>query len=442
MNSSEYINSQRKEYSLYVLQSRSIPHAADGLKSAARRVLWIARNGQKHKCATLGGAAMPLHPHAAPESTINTLAAPYGNNIPLLTGLGAFGTLLNPTAYGASRYTSVYASQFTKDALYTDIEIIPMVENYDGTLMEPKHFLPLIPVAALNAQEGIAVGFATNILPRDLKTIIGHQIKHLSNQTFKDSGPCFTPTNQQSRLDEKTGKWNFVGSFKKINTSTLIVTGLPYGRSHEKYLNRLAKLEDDGIIIDIEDNSKDIYDIQLKFKRGTLSKKTDEEILKFIFLTTNVIENYNLIDFDGTSVWQSNYIDLIKDFTDWRLIWYIKRYQRLAKLLAIEIQKYKDILLAIRRNIGGIAKKTQSRKELKIYLSKINIVHIDYIADLPIYRFTEEEKQKIQSKLIEAEALMKHYTELLNSEDKRKAVYISELKNILHQYNKNKYVTI
>ena len=155
--SSNYINDQRKEYSLYVLQMRAIPHAADGLKAAARRVLWTAKNGSKFKSATLSGATMPIHPHAAPESTINTLAAPYGNNVPLLKGDGAFGTLLNPTAYGASRYTSVSLSAFTKDVLFRDIEIIPLVDNYDETQREPKHFLPLVPVVLMNPQEGIAV---------------------------------------------------------------------------------------------------------------------------------------------------------------------------------------------------------------------------------------------------------------------------------------------
>ncbi len=104
---SGYVKEQRREYSLYTLQSRAIPHAADGLKAAARRVLWTARDGHKYKSATLAGATMPIHPHASPDSAINTLAAPYSNNLPLLKGYGAFGTLLNPTAYGATRYTSV-----------------------------------------------------------------------------------------------------------------------------------------------------------------------------------------------------------------------------------------------------------------------------------------------------------------------------------------------
>ena len=161
--SSLYIEKERKDYSLYVMQSRAIPAVTDGLKAAGRRTLWIARNVGKTKTATLAGATLPIHPHATPESAINTLAAPYGNNIPLFKGYGAFGTMLDPTAYGAARYTSVATSKFTDDVMFKDIEIIPMMPNYDDTLEEPVRFLPLVPVALLNPAEGIAVGFATNI---------------------------------------------------------------------------------------------------------------------------------------------------------------------------------------------------------------------------------------------------------------------------------------
>ena len=48
MNGSDYVNEQRREYSLYVLQMRAIPSIADGLKAGGRRVLWTARDGKKH----------------------------------------------------------------------------------------------------------------------------------------------------------------------------------------------------------------------------------------------------------------------------------------------------------------------------------------------------------------------------------------------------------
>jgi len=445
MNSSEYIDQQRREYSLYVLTSRAIPYASDGLKAAARRVLWTAKDGKKYKSATLGGATMPIHPHQSPEGTIDTLAAPYGNNVPLLKGIGAFGTLLNPTAYGASRYTSVGVSDFTKDVMFRDIEIIPLQDNYDGTLQEPQHFLPLVPIVLLNSQEGIAVGFSTNILPRDLTDIIKHQIAVLkgTGKSIRVPPPALTPINQRAigTVEDRQGntKWVFRGEFEKVNATTVRITNLPYGILHEKYVAKLANLEEAGTITEIQDKSKDKYNIIVTFKKGTLTGKSEEDIIKLLSLETNVSENMNVIDFDGQRVWSTSYKELLIQFTEWRLGWYKPRYERLAELLTFDIQRYKDIILAIKKGVGGYAQKVKNRAELKDYLTEIGIVHVDYIADLSVYRFTVEEKEKTMKKIKEAEAQLKEYQKLIKSEAARKEIYIEELQEVLNNYKKGKY---
>jgi DNA gyrase/topoisomerase IV subunit A len=445
MKSSEYILKQRRNFSLYVIQHRAIPHVSDGLKAAARRVLWTARNGQKYKSSALAGAVAPIHPHAAPEGTINTLAAPYGNNIPLLKGYGAFGTLLKPTSYGAARYTSVVLSKFAKDVLFKDIEIIPMVDNYDGSVLEPQHFLPIIPLVLLNPQEGIAVGFASKLLPRSINDIISHQILHLKKQNNKitEVTPFFAPTNQTSSglvtNKQKKQQWLFHGDFKKLNATSIQITELPYGLAHQKFITNLETLEDNGSIIKITDDSSDSYNIVIQFKKGTLSKLSNDEIKEFVGINNSLSENMNVVNFDGNTIWEATYVDIIKEFTSWRLTYYTKRYERLADLIKTDIQRLKDVLLAIKKKVGVVATKTESRSELKEYLTVIGIIHIDYIADLPIHRFTHDEKNKTEKKLTEHLTTLDYYNELLQSEDKRRHIYIDELREILKNVKSNCY---
>ena len=442
MQSSDYINLQRRDYSLYVLQNRAIPALADGLKSAARRVLWVAKNGDKYKTATLAGRALPLHPHAPPEGAINTLAAPYGNNIPLFSGSGAFGTLLNPTAYGAARYTSIKVSEFTKDVVFRDLDLAPMMENYDGTELEPAHMLPLVPLILLNPTQGIAVGFATNILPRSLSDIIHAQLQILSRKKAKDVDPLvpkFVPTKSVS-IDREGTMFYFQGEWEKINTSLLRITSLPYGTDHAKYVDHLDKLLDQDKIQDYEDNSKDVIDITIKFKRGELAKLSDDKIRTLLKLVNRESENLTYIDVDGETVASSEAEQAIETFTMWRLKWYYDRYEKLLKELQEEIQKYKDILQAIKKNVGGTAKKVKSRAELIEYLREIDIVNVDYIAGFPVYRFTVEEKDKTEKKLVKALALAKKYEELLGSETKRRNVYKKELEEVLDRYTKGDYL--
>jgi DNA gyrase/topoisomerase IV subunit A len=441
--SSPYINEQRHAYSLYVMQMRALPAATDGLKAGGRRALWTARDGKKYKSATLAGATMPIHPHASPEGAIDTLAAPYGNNIPLFKGDGAFGTLLNPTAYGASRYTSVTTSTFTDDVVFRDIEIVPMTENYDGTLQEPVHFLPLIPVALLNPAEGIAVGFATNILPRALDDLILGQIAHLKGaKTISNPMPKFMPLNTVAFATEETERgiaYYFNGELTIKDTSTAFIVKLPYGQTHTKVIAKLDDLIERDVLVDYTDRSKNIINIELKFRRGYIKSVSEEDLLRTLGLTVRHIENLNILDFTGKAVWNTTPVEMIRAFTTWRLGWYVQRYERLRDILKLDLQRYYDIRCAIKNNVSALARKIESRSELKECLAELKIVHVDYIADLPIYRFTEEERVKNEQRIVDGEAQLQEYLDMLASEDKRKKVYINELQDVLGKYMKGIY---
>lgn len=435
----EYINEKRRGFSLYILQNRSIPSIADGMKPATRRVLWTARDGKKVKSATLAGATMPIHPHASPEGTINTIAAPYGNNIPLLEGIGAFGTLLAPDAYGASRYTSVKVSEFTKDVVFKDIEIVPMMENYDSTLLEPVHFLPLVPIFLVNPSEGIAIGYATTILPRKLEDVIMAQLTHLSGGKFQSLTPTFTPTNNKAEWDEEGSKWIFKGEIERVSSTMVRITKLPYGMTHSKLVSseksKLNKLLEDGKILDYEDYSKDKIDIRIKFKRGDLTKLSDDKLLSLFGLIVNANENLNLLNFDGNSVLEKvSDVELIKQFTDWRLGWYIKRYERLKSMIEDDIQKYKDIITAIDNDAGNVATTKKNRTDYESWLGVIGVINLEYISSLPTYRYTLEERAKVEKKLADAEKQLAEYVEILGSEVKRKNIYKRELKEVLSKY--------
>lgn len=446
LTTSQYLLQEGRTYALYTIQFRAIPYIADGLKPGARRVLWCARNGDKYKSATLAGLAVPLHPHAPPEDSIDTATGGYVNNIPLFDGYGVFGTLINPTAYGASRYTAVKVSSFTKDVVFRDIEIIPMVPNYDSTEMEPKHFLPLIPVSILNPTSGIAMGYATDILPRTLKDIVESQLEHLAGKEVKERSPHFQPTNNPTieRIVDRKGvvRYHFRGEYKVLNTTDVQISKLPYGVSHEKFIDHLHGLleavdkegKDVSVLNDVIDSSKDVINILVKFKRGVLADMPKAKLDAFLGIDTNVTENLVLVDFSGKRVTRLGYVDIIKQFTDWRLQWYTPRYQRLVDLIKIDIQKYDDIILSIKKNVAGVSKKTADRTELKEFIEGIGVVYVDYIADLPIYRFTEEELRKVEQKRLDAIATKVEYEGIIASDAKRKNIYISELKEVLKKY--------
>jgi topoisomerase-4 subunit A len=456
MNASQYIEEEAKQYALYTIKSRAIPYFADGVKPGARRVLWCARDGHKYKSATLAGMAIPLHPHAPPEDAVNSCTGPYVNNIPLFEKTGVFGTLIKPTAYGASRYTSVKLNSFAKDVFFKDIEIIPMVPNYDSTEMEPKHFLPLIPMVLLNPASGIAVGYATDILPRQLRDIVESQLEHLAGKEVKERAPCFTPTNNpalRKDIDRKgVERWVFRGEYKVLNASEVRLTKLPYGITHADFVQNLQNLmeapptigkaskpnPDFNLIMDYDDHSKNMINIVVKFRRGVLAEISKGRLEDLLGIERHVTENLNVITFTGNAIAKSKYVNIIKNFTEWRLEWFIDRYVRLLSLITVDIQKYDDILLAIKKNVPGVSKKTANRGELKEYIESIGVVHVDYIADLPLYRFTEEEARKVEEKRLKALEIKADYENILEDDDRRKSIYVNELKDVLKKYGEPK----
>lgn len=438
-NSSQYLNDCHRNFSMYVLQTRGFPSIIDGLKHGGRRLLWTARDGSKYKTATLAGATMPLHPHADASDTVDTLTKPYCNNYPLFSGYGAFGTRLKPNASGAPRYTAITVSPFTKDVIFRDIELIPMVENYDGELMEPKHFLPLVPVALVNPSEGIGVGFASKIYPRALGDIIDAQLAHLTGKAINvEPAVTVIPFQAVSVSSEviKSGntRYWFEGKFERVDTSTIRITNLPYGIDHVEFVEHLNELKEADTIAAYEDRSSNVIDILIKFGRGALKHLSDPQLMRCLKLRASVVENMNLVDFNGDRVVSMTYGEVVTGFTDWRLDWYLTRYLRLKELLERDIQRYKDVILAIKENVGHHGRLCADRSQLKEWLGSKGIVYTDYVADLPMYRLTGEEAAKVAKKLDEALVQLKVYQSYIDDPDERRKIYVQELKEVKKKY--------
>jgi DNA gyrase/topoisomerase IV subunit A len=204
LSSSDFINTSSKEYAIYTAQNRAIPSVCDGLKDGQRKMLWMIRNkSEKIKTISLAGSAIQegifLHGDVSASDTISRLAAPYLNNVPLLDGVGAFGTRVSPDGWGAPRYTYVKKSKATQALLYTDLDIVPLKPNYDGSTYEPCNFLPLIPLVLLNGISGIAVGWSTDILPHSLQDIVEATVAAIDNKPIKKIIPKYDCMNVQTK---------------------------------------------------------------------------------------------------------------------------------------------------------------------------------------------------------------------------------------------------
>ncbi len=462
---SEYILTTSREYAIYVADTRGIPSVIDGLKTSQRIALWLMRNkADKMKTVGLSGLMaserLYVHGDASANNAIGFLAAPFKNNVPLIQGEGEFGSRIAPDGIGAPRYTEVRRAKAAEEILYVDLPDVPLVANYDGSNMQPLHFVPLIPTVLLNGIVGVAVGYSTHILPRKLSDIVQATIDTLKGKKPKQLIPHY------ERYDVTVNQlgpnqWENVGKAEIVNASTIRVSELPPGMKLDVFRKRLIELEDkNDDVMDFDDNSAENINIEVRMKRGMLKgeparveeeiidgKKykhkipakaawTNEHAINFLKLREKVTERIVVLDWNLTSiVTYDDPLTLIGDFVKFRLGVYKTRYTRLHAEATYDLIYWK-LLRALfeqgfTKKLGTFADKSAMTSDVSAVAKKAKINadndQVERAVSLPTYRWTKDFKGQIDAKIAELEADIKTHKSTLDSPAKIKEIYAGEL---------------
>ncbi len=398
MNVTELIDGQYKDYSKYVLYSRAIPHMIDGLKPSQRKILYTAlktANTSRIKTASLSGNTISQanyhHGDASLNDAITKMVQLHSNNIPLLEGEGSFGSRLVPDA-AAPRYTYVKMSQnfekYFADTMVAD-------KSIDPEDPEPAFYLPIIPWVLVNGVKGIAVGFATDIQPRNPKEIAKLcqaylKGKNIDKETLLPYYPEF-----EGKIYEELDSVYCEGNFTLTGQTKLEITEVPVGFTRESYVQVLNKLEETGKIVSYTDKcDKTGFKFDVTLKRG--KKMKDHQIVRLFKLKKKINENITVIDHEGKLKVYDSPIDIIKEFCDYRRGKYEERYEYLIEegISALDIikAKVKFIELIIQ---GTLDFKNKNRKTIKKELTttfKPDIIEI--LIKMPIYSLCQDEMSK------------------------------------------------
>lgn len=442
--SSTFLLTGSKEYAIYVAQQRAIPHIADGLKTGQRIALWLLRNkAEKVKTIGLGGLMaserLYVHGDTSANNAIGLLAAPYKNNVPLIEGLGSFGSRTKPVeGIGAPRYTEVLRSKAAQAFLYNDLPLVPLTDNYDGSNKQPVHFLPLIPNVLLNGVVGVAVGFSTDILPRSLGDLIKATQDALQGKKFKEPKPHF------ERYDVGVtqlapSQWELTGKVVIKDTSTLEVTELPPGLGLEAFKKRLIAMEDKDQIVNFQDSSSDAIRVEIQMKRGSVKGWTETKAIDFLKLREKASERIVVVDWDGRRiVHHDSAVELIKEYAEWRLKWYEDRYQKYHDDTSRELQYWKLLEALFKagftKKLGTFADRKAVEEEVTVVAKKAKLSidedHLDRAVSLPTYRWTKAFEADVKVKIAELEAMIAEYKAILADPNKRRDIYLSELEEL------------
>ncbi len=436
---SEFFDKEYLEYAKYVVENRAIPNVVDGLKPTQRKVVYVANkiwkkgNEKPMKLFQLGGRvaseAFYHHGNTSLEGAMVTMAQTFKNSLPLLEGVGQFGSLRSPSA-GAPRYISAKLHPNFR-LIYQDFELLKnRIE--EGQEIEPEYFLPIVPTVILNGSSGIAVGFATNILNRNPKTVVKACLSVLENKRMPKLPPWvqgFKGNFERHPDNPKT--WKIEGEYEVLNSNSVKVTEIPPHLTYERYEEILNNLTEKKWIQSYEDNSSEKIEYILKFSRSILKDLiAKDKVKKVLRLTSQETENLTTIDENGNLKIFNKVEEIVKHFVEVRLGWYDKRKAYLIDKTEKHLALISNKARFIKDIIDGKLKINNVSKEKIIdylELNEYDTVHnsFDYLLSMAIQSLTKERFEKLLEEMKGCRIALKTL-----KASKPKEMYITDLKNL------------
>jgi len=460
---SETLEINYMPYAMSVIVSRAIPEI-DGFKPSHRKLLYTMYkmgllNGGRTKSANIVGQTMRLNPHgdAAIYETMVRLAK--GNETllhPFVDSKGNFGKVYSrDMAYAASRYTEAKLDSICAE-LFKDIDsdTVDMVDNYDATMKEPALLPTTFPNVLVSANQGIAVGMASNICSFNLKEVCETTIA-LMNDPDHDilqtlPGPDFS-TGAELLFDEgatreiySTGRGSFKlrAKWRYVKEGNLIeIYEIPYSTASEVIMDKVADLIKVGKIKEINDmrDETDLGGLKLTIdlKRGVDPEKLMQKLFRLTPLQDSFACNFNILIAGMPRVMGIE--EILEEWAAWRtdcvkrrLFFQIqKKEERLHLLKGLE-----RILLDIDKAIK-IIRETELESEVVPNLMigfGIDEIQANYVAEIKLRNINKEYILKQLKAVDELEAEIADMRDTLGSSRKLKNLIIKELKAVSEKY--------
>ena len=450
-------------YAMSVIVSRAIPEI-DGFKPSHRKLLYTMYkmgllNGARTKSANIVGQTMRLNPHgdAAIYDTMVRLSKGYGALLhPFVDSKGNFGKVYSrDMAWAASRYTEAKLSAICAE-LFRDIDsdTIDFIDNYDNTMKEPALLPTTFPNILVSANQGIAVGMASQLCGFNLGEVCDTTIAYLKNPdcdlTETLLAPDF-PTGGEVICDVdalreiySTGRggvkvrarWRYD---KKENL--IEVYEIPYTTTTEAIMDKVAELIKAGKVKEITDmrDETDLNGLKLTIdlKRGTDPDKLMQKLMKSTTLQDTMSCNFNVLIAGMPRVMGVR--ELLDEWCAWRTecvrrrVYFVmsKKKDKLHLLKGL-----KRILLDIDKAIR-IIRETEAEADVVPNLMigfGIDQVQAEYVAEIKLRNIN---KEYILKRVEETSALQDEIEDLediLARPARVKKIIVAELEDVRKKY--------
>ncbi len=387
---SDFINQELLLFSL-ADNIRSIPNVIDGLKPGQRKVLFASfkkRLTNEMKVAQLAGYVAEQtayhHGEVSLHATIIAMAQSFvgSNNVPLLEAIGQFGTRLAGGGDAASaRYLFTRLSPVARLIFAPEDDVLLPANEDDGQVIEPKMYIPIVPLLLLNGAEGIGTGWSTNIPPVNPLHLIDYMLELLqTGGNFEHAPGAFLPPYYAgfkgtiSPSEEHEQIWDVRGVFTRADTY-VTVSELPvrvWTEDYKDFLDSLCSDSSSGCLSYREFHSESSVLFQVSMSPASLSQMSDAEILHLFKLKRQMrSSNMHAITSTGAIRKYETASDIVKDFMPVRLSLYERRLLFLRKEAAVALARVRNQVSFMNAVLGGQVKLVTGRlSEVEASLSE------------------------------------------------------------------------
>ena len=314
---------------------------------------------------------------------------------------------------GSPRYIFTHLQPITKILFNEhDSKLLDYLDD-DGVSIEPKYYIPIVPIILVNGSEGIGTGYSTNIPCYNPDEIIAN-LKRLIDSDGKAELFKMMPwyKNFKGIIElESEFKYITTGVYKRINATTIEITELPIGKWTQVYKEFLETLIESNEIIDYKNNCDEaLINFKIVMQKTVIDNLIEKnELIKKLKLTSTInTSNMHVFDEDCKIRKVSCPEEIIFRFYNIRKNHYTKRKKYLIEKLNNELtllnSKVKFIKYVINEKIIVFNKK----KDFIIkQISEFDLIKVnnswDYLLDLKIHFLTSEKILELETKMTNME---------------------------------------
>lgn len=224
------------------------------------------------------------------------------NNINLLVPSGQFGTRLTGGKDAASpRYIFTHLSPIAR-LLFPEVDDVLLAHREDdGQVIEPYHYVPIIPLVLVNGSQGIGTGWSTFIPQHNPLDVLAYvRAKLDGSKDLPEIRPWVRGFGGTLEVHEKGTGYVSIGKAEPASRKSVVISELPVGRWTNDYKAHLLKMRDKGEIHSfVENHTTTEVSFHVQLKVVQLKRMMRSGLEKAFKLSSNLsTTNMNAFDAD------------------------------------------------------------------------------------------------------------------------------------------------